>query len=203
MKAEDISKKEPTGINYTDKELSDVKEKLLELEKSNIYDSEIEPNNDKPMESNLKIIQRVKVVLNVLHDQNMCSHEGDDLIEDLLKEIDESFPFMSDTKPNKDGEKANDSEYFDNENFAIVETKNEKPYLFYEGEKYYFGEEYEFSDDGEHWVKKELVTFNIKTKYPLNFMHIRKIDHTSKYKKRFLELKIQAEKDGVNLKDLI
>src|SRR5690606_12238492 len=42
-----------------------------------------------------------------------------------------------------DNEKANDSEYFDNENFAIVETKNEKPYLFYEGEKYYFGEDYE------------------------------------------------------------
>src|SRR5690606_23075482 len=29
---------------------------------------------------------------------------------------------------------------------GVIEPDNEKPYLFYEGEKYYFGEEYEFSD---------------------------------------------------------
>src|SRR5690606_18033567 len=108
-----------------------------------------------------------------------------------------------------DNEKANDSEYFDNENFAIVETKNEKPYLFYEGEKYYFGEEYEFSDDKEEWGLSKLIGFesidsvSFTTHLFHNYEHIRKIDHTSKYKKRFLELKIQAEKDGVNLKELI
>src|SRR5690606_40307415 len=31
-------------------------------------------------------------------------------------------------------------------NLSEIEPDNEKTYLFYEGEKYYFGEDYEFSD---------------------------------------------------------
>jgi len=85
-----------------------------------------------------------------------------------------------------------------------IEPDNEKPYLFYEGEKYYFGDVYEFSD-GHFWSMRVLEAYNGKefiTKLD-NYTEIRKIDYTSKYKKRLLELKIQAEKDGVNLKELI
>ena len=93
-----------------------------------------------------------------------------------------------------------------------VEPDNEKPYLFYEGEKYYFGEEYEFSDDGEIYVTCVFSQFDTGDdrlfygdgkKDHGYFRYIRKIDHTTKYKKLFLELKMEAEKDGVNLKELI
>lgn len=89
-----------------------------------------------------------------------------------------------------------------------IEPDNEKPYLFYEGEKYYFGEEYEFRKDRKGWYKRFLTSFDSMEKYPFNsgsehFNSIRKIDHTDKYKKQLQELKEQADKDGVNLKELI
>lgn len=83
------------------------------------------------------------------------------------------------------------------------DNNNEKPYLFYEGEKYYFGEEYEFSDDEFNWIKAYFESYDHMSGYPFCYKHIRKIDHTSKYKSKLEELKIQAEKDGVNLKELI
>lgn len=96
-------------------------------------------------------------------------------------------------------------------NLSEIEPDNEKPYLFYEGEKYYFGEEYEFSDDGIHFLKGKFYSYTDDSTFKVfyhstnygTFGHIRKIDHTTKYKKLFLELKEQAEKDGVNLKELI
>src|SRR5690606_1335405 len=88
----------------------------------------------------------------------------------------------------------------------VIEPDNEKPYLFYEGEKYYFGQEYEFSNY-DKWFNRKLLAFHCISRFVSNrnesFTKIRKIDHTSKYKKRLLELKIQAEKDGVNLKELL
>jgi|SRR5690606_11316314 len=90
---------------------------------------------------------------------------------------------------------------------GVIEPDNEKPYLFYEGEKYYFGEEYEFSDYKD-FVRETLFGFMPTHRFPfktsrLEYKHIRKIDHTSKYKAKLEELKQQAEKDGVNLKELI
>ena len=89
-------------------------------------------------------------------------------------------------------------------NLSEIEPDNKKPYLYFEGDKYYFGEEYEFRDcESEDWVKCTLILFDTTKKNPFNWVHIRKIDHTTKYKKLLLELKEQAEKDGVNLKELI
>lgn len=89
-----------------------------------------------------------------------------------------------------------------------IELDNEKPYLFYEGEKYYFGEEYELSSRKEKWIKRTFEGFKNCDEFPLktehaSFKYIRKIDHATKYKQKLEELKIQAENDGVNLKDLI
>ena len=103
---------------------------------------------------------------------------------------------------------SNDTVDMINKMFQLLDNKNEKPYLFYEGEKYYFGEEYELSCDKEEWIQRKFVAFESTEKYPFctdvdGFKHIRKIDHATKYKKLLLELKEQAEKDGVNLKELI
>src|SRR5690606_39904842 len=86
---------------------------------------------------------------------------------------------------------------------GVIEPDNEKTYLFYEGEKYYFGQEYEFCSFGL-WNKCKLHGFDerlIKKFKTLTaeYIYIRKIDHTSKYKKQLEELKKQADKDGVNL----
>lgn len=110
--------------------------------------------------------------------------------------------FLSEIEPDNEKaktelQKLND---FLNKEYNLKESF-EKPYLFYEGEKYYFGEEYEFSDDEEEWHKLIFESFN--SKYFFGLKHIRKIDHTTKYKKLLLELKQQAENDGVNLKELI
>src|SRR5690606_6925621 len=98
-------------------------------------------------------------------------------------------------------------------NLSEIEPDNEKPYLFYEGEKYYFGDVYEFSDDKEIWEKGLFNTYahnvgtlqfyNKKGDFLGSCDFIRKIDHTTKYKKKLEELKQQADKDGVNLKELI
>src|SRR5690606_3423247 len=97
-------------------------------------------------------------------------------------------------------------------NLSEIEPDNEKTYLFYEGEKYYFGEEYEFSDDEKIYVTCVFTHFDTEDERKFYgaskedsgyFRYIRKIDHTSKYKKQLEELKKQAEKDGVNLKELI
>src|SRR5690606_21967480 len=90
-------------------------------------------------------------------------------------------------------------------NLSEIEPDNEKTYLFYEGEKYYFGQEYEFCSFGL-WNKCKLHGFDerlIKKFKTLTaeYIYIRKIDHTSKYKKQLEELKKQADKDGVNLKE--
>lgn len=95
-------------------------------------------------------------------------------------------------------------------NLSEIEPDNEKPYLFYEGEKYYFGEEYEFKWGDCDWVERMLSGFK-KIEGEIVFYSnedfvyecIRKIDHTTKYKKLLLELKEQAEKDGVNLKEML
>src|SRR5690606_1081261 len=73
-------------------------------------------------------------------------------------------------------------------NLSEIEPDNEKTYLFYEGEKYYFGQEYEFCSFGL-WNKCKLHGFDerlIKKFKTLTaeYIYIRKIDHTSKYKKQ-------------------
>ena len=93
-------------------------------------------------------------------------------------------------------------------NLSEIEPDNEKPYLFYEGDKYYFGEEYEFSDHEFERYEGVLRGYISNHNHPFKtnkdeYRRIHKIDHTSKYKKKLKELKQQAEKDGVNLKELI
>src|SRR5690606_25380272 len=110
-----------------------------EIKLSSIQKDEIEPDNEKPNDMRKSISK--DVLIEDLNDKRIVGCEMTEGMWSLSrKETAEYLLSKYDITPKED-------------------VNNEKTYLFYEGEKYYFGDVYEFSDDKEIWEKGLFNTY--------------------------------------------